>query len=280
MRNKFCFQVDNEEVVKIYENNANCRIEYSDKNSDICVIYFSSHGIYYPNDEKTFISKIVNKDYYEWYKTRLRNAKKHIFIRDVKKQWYISGINKNIDDQWKLADFLKKETSGYKVITLGASAGGYASILFGNLIEAEYIIAFNPRIELETELNNTKEEENALLHRNKETKTRCFFDVNKFISGNIPVYYILSNKSGWDLQQCKCLVPKNNLNIVEVDSDVHGVPVPKDILPLFIEKLIGNRHLYLNKVNTYLSLYTSVSYSAAARYIIRQLKRKIRSCFS
>lgn len=41
----YCFQVDNKEIIKIYESNDNFKIEYSEVNSDLCVIYFSSHGI-------------------------------------------------------------------------------------------------------------------------------------------------------------------------------------------------------------------------------------------
>lgn len=40
-------------------------------------------------------------------------------------------------------------TQGYKVVTVGSSAGGFMAILFGCLLNAEAIYAFSPQISLE-----------------------------------------------------------------------------------------------------------------------------------
>ena len=110
---------------------------------DICVVYFSSHNIYYPNTEEVFRKKIIEKDAYEWYSTRIEAGHKHIFIRDIQKQWYIQGINKRINSPEKLLDFLKKECEGYRIITVGSSAGGYAAVLYGSQLGAEKVFSFN-----------------------------------------------------------------------------------------------------------------------------------------
>ena len=100
--------------------NCNYLIEYSiHSQSNLCAIYFSSNGIYFPNTENTFNEIIVKKNRYEWYDTRVKDAQKHIFVRDVLKQWYVKGINSQIDTQAKLLDFLRKETEGYDIITIG-----------------------------------------------------------------------------------------------------------------------------------------------------------------
>ena len=134
--NTYVFQTDSETVRRVYETNNNYLIEYSKGgDADTCAIYFSSNDIYYPNLEGIFTKRIVNKNFYEWYHTRINRASKHIFIRDVFKQWYLAGINAKIDSPEKLAAFLKQETQDYtNVITLGSSAGGYAAILYGSLI--------------------------------------------------------------------------------------------------------------------------------------------------
>ena len=79
----------------------------------ICAIYFSSNFIYYPNNEASFCAAIFDKNRFEWWNLRHPKACKHIFIRDVYKQWYLHGINVELDSIEKLSDFLKEEFSEY-----------------------------------------------------------------------------------------------------------------------------------------------------------------------
>ena len=74
----------------------NYLIECTNKDSDYCVIYFSSSGIYYPNTEEELQKLVDNKKHYEWMHHKITKAKKNIFIRDVAKQFYVIGINEKI----------------------------------------------------------------------------------------------------------------------------------------------------------------------------------------
>jgi len=69
-----------------------------------------------------------------------------IFLRDFEKSWYHLGVNTvggNIDE---VAEFLKKTANEYEtVITWGNSMGGYASILFSSLINADMCFSFVPQ---------------------------------------------------------------------------------------------------------------------------------------
>ena len=44
----------------------------------------------------------------------IKRASKHIFVRDVFKTWYITGINSKINNVPLLAELLRKETEGYE----------------------------------------------------------------------------------------------------------------------------------------------------------------------
>jgi hypothetical protein len=69
-----------------------------------------------------------------------------ICFKDNKKSWYhfgIDGIGNSID---ALSSYIKQITKGYDfVVTFGNSMGGYASLLFGSLIEADLTIAVVPQ---------------------------------------------------------------------------------------------------------------------------------------
>lgn len=124
-------------------------IEDNSGKGNLCAIYFSSNALYYPDTEEVFRERILNRNAYEWYGKRVPLAKKHIFVRDVFKCWYVKGINTNICDIFKLCDFLKKESLGYKTVCIGSSAGGYAAMLCGSIIKSEKVYAFNPQINLD-----------------------------------------------------------------------------------------------------------------------------------
>ncbi len=174
----YVFQTDSEIVNKVYLEQNNYLIEFDEKgDKEWCAVYFCSNDIYYPNTEEIFRKRIVEKNFFEWYHSRITKASKHIFIRDIFKQWYLAGVNKNINTPEKLIEFLKTETEGYKVVTIGSSAGGYAAILYGSFINTQYTLAFNPQFEIQSLLKRSTEAINPLLFRIKDQR-RQYFDIN------------------------------------------------------------------------------------------------------
>lgn len=223
-------------VKKVWEEQANYKIEYtqpSESNgSSICAIYFSSNGIYFPNTEKTFLDVIVKKDRYEWYCTRVKKASKHIFIRDVFKQWYIKGINSQICSQKDLFEFLKKETSGYEVITIGSSAGGYASALFGSQLGASLSLAFSPQISLQNLIVQSNEERNPLLHKYASIVQ---VNIQNQIKNNENLFVFYGKDSQIDREDIM-LASNIGINQILFYEKLHGVPFKNYALPTIINK--------------------------------------------
>lgn len=228
----YVFQTDSGIVNKVYQEQDNYLIEFDEKgDKEWCAVYFCSNDIYYPNTEEIFRKRIVEKNFFEWYHSRITKASKHIFIRDIFKQWYLAGINININTPEKLIDFLKRETEGYKVVTIGSSAGGYAAILYGSFINTQYTLAFNPQFEIQSLLKRSTEAINPLLFRIKDQR-RQYFDIIKFISKGVKIFYFYSNASPWDMEQ-KNHINKNipNLYTIAFRTKHHGIPFLKVALP-------------------------------------------------
>lgn len=163
------FQINSEIVRSVYINQQNYKIEYNNScKKNICAIYFSSNDIYYPNNEEIFRKRIVEKNFFEWYNTRI-NARKHIFLRDIFKQWYLEGINAELDSPEKIFEWLKRETEGYEVVTVGSSAGGYSAVLYGSLLKAQKVIAFNAQFSLKAIADESGEKCNPLVYKYKNT---------------------------------------------------------------------------------------------------------------
>lgn len=238
----YVFQTDSIIVNKVYETYTNYKIEYSDDgDNSVCAIYFSSNDIYFPNNEEKFTERIINKHFFEWYHTRITKAHKHIFLRDIFKQWYLKGINSSINSPEKLSEFLLQETKGYHhIIALGSSAGGYAAILYGSLIGAHKVFAFNPQFEINTLLKRSSEMINPLVFRLKDSMSK-WYDIVPLINSKTEIYYFYSQNSQWDKEQHKHIIPMKNLHQICFNSAHHGIPFIKNAL-----------HVILNANNEFL----------------------------
>ena len=218
---------------KIYSKN-NYIINYEEVEKEIegkpvAIIYFSSSGIYYPNTEEAFYKAFIENDRYEFLKSDLRiEGKKNIFVRDVAKQFYITGISRMYPDMKSLLKFLEKETQGYSVITVGSSAGGYAAVLAGSILNAELVYCFSGYFNLwvldrEIWPYITKYEESKLHSK--------FFDLKEYIyHSNTKIVYFFPDKLEGDREQSKFVEGLSNVVSIGVDSDIHGVCISKKIV--------------------------------------------------
>lgn len=248
-KSTFIFQVDSDIIKEAFQKN-NFLITYNEqcKEREKCAIYFSSNNIYFPNTEEEFQKKILDKDFYEMYNTRVDIAYKHIFVRDIQKQWYIGGINNRIDSPELLLQFLQKETKGYSVITIGSSAGGYAAVLYGSLLSAKRVFSFNGQFEIQSLLKTSNHQTNPLLFRNADSNLFCYFDLRNFIKKDIVIYYFSSLGSEWDYQQYKHIIDISSVKTILFKTSHHGVPFVKSALPIVInmesevlDKFVGQK---------------------------------------
>ena len=71
-----------------------------------------------------------------------------IFIRDMEQAWYfngIEGLSKNYNLNIDGLRMIINQTDHTKTIFLGNSMGGYASILYGTLLDVDHVLAFAPQ---------------------------------------------------------------------------------------------------------------------------------------
>ena len=91
-------------------------------------------------------------------KTYAKNTDLYFYI-DKNQRWYhkgIDGITKNIDDTVIYLKNIICNKNYQKVIFMGVSAGGYASILFGSLCGVTNVISFIPRTKYDYRMLNPK----------------------------------------------------------------------------------------------------------------------------
>ena len=241
------FQIDSDIVNQTYQDK-NYQIEFSHNSltQEYCAIYFSSNDIYYPNNEQTFRQRIIIQNTYECYKTRITKEYKHIFLRDIYKQWYLKGINSQINSPRKLIEWLRSETDGFKIITIGSSAGGYAAILYGSMLNAQKAIVFNPQFEIRTILNTPEGIlKNPIVNTTLNTENDIFLNINDLISKKIKIFYFFSSNSPWDYQQSLLAQKHTNIFPIKFKSSHHGIPFLKGAL----QKVINYPEEYLYQLS-------------------------------
>lgn len=280
MSNNMCFQVDSEIINSTLKNQTNYLIDYNNEcPPHYCAIYFSSNDLYYPNNIIAFKEQMLNKNKFEWYKTRISNVHKHIFIRDIQKQWYLGGINSNINTPDRLLEFIKKETTGYEVITVGSSAGGFAATIYGQLINAIKILSFNGQFEINSLLNSSEEKINPLIFRNKDdNKLRIWYDTRNFIIQPTTIFYFHSIKSKWDEEQFNHVLdlPINNIGFI---TSNHGLPFLHSNLSVIINMNVNelkimtkkNHHPLLVSLNIVGILNTLLAFLPIIRFAAKKI---------
>lgn len=236
IKESYVFQADSEAVNSVYTHDPNYLIEYDPQAPpDTCALYFSSHNIYYPNEEVVFTRDVVARNRFEWYGTRLPNIHKHVFLRDIKKQWYLTGINATVDSPGALEDFLRRETKGFRVTAIGSSAGGYAAVVYGQLLRAGRIYSFNGQFEFHSLLRKSSEAVDPLVFRNTGNKVlEPYYDARNFLTDPDKVYYFHSRKSQWDKEQLEHIADCG-IHVIPFNVKNHGIPFLKNNLPAVLE---------------------------------------------
>jgi pimeloyl-ACP methyl ester carboxylesterase len=73
---------------------------------------------------------------------------KRLFVRDVQGVWYqhgVPGFGRSIDEVAASLRLVLGEQELKRLVVCGYSAGGYAALLFGTLLQADLVVAFSPQ---------------------------------------------------------------------------------------------------------------------------------------
>ena len=231
---------------------ANYLVKYTSANTNskkLAVVYFSDNGLY-DISENNFYQKVVVENKFEWENFIVKNADKHIFVRDVFLKAYFYGINQHTDDIIKLSELLKSLLDGYdEVVMIGSCAGGYAASLIGSWLKVSRILSFSgqfnpPELGKPNDLSGefgVLDMEEMVDGKELKRRNQCRSIAEIVREGNVPLYYFVGSNSPVDTQDCKIAMSLPNVRVFRFDNAVHGIPLDKkcltDILNMSGEEL-------------------------------------------
>ena len=147
-------------------------------NSDTLIVSFAGHGKMFGGIQKFEFVNFLEKNF--------KQFSLHFYIDKHVNSYHqgIFGITNDIDET---VVYLKNEIKDYKnVVFLGVSSGGYAAILFGSLLNINYVLAFVPQ---------------TIRHGKNNCITEKYRDISKYIN-DVTKYYVCGNTSITDPNDC------------------------------------------------------------------------------
>ena len=243
---------DHELLRKVYSED-NYRVIDTGRATGKCLICFSGNGLFYPNTEETFKRMVVDGDRYEW-SNMTKSPELHeyyqriILIRDIYKQWYVTGISFRFNNVDSVADLLRDlvtvEGGRLSVYTVGYSAGGYAALLFGMLLGAKRIFNFSGQYDLNEEIYKNGELVAPFLKEYKDSAGR-YYDLKPLLQNRLgfgTIYYFFPCLCDWDKRQHESVKNIKGIKSFLFNNKNHGDTVyggvEIDILTSDDEKLL------------------------------------------
>lgn len=191
----------------------------------VCVVYFSSNGLYYPNTAESF-EKFVQADRYEWRHYHFQKVRREIYVRDIYKQWYVAGINERISSVSELADWLRNQVpKDCELFTVGNSAGGYMAVLMGSLLGAARVYTFSGQFSVEDALEETDMSRNTLFRRYaRREEVRRYLNAVPYVRNakNTRIYYFYPGRCPEDIRQAEMVQGCENVHFFVFRDDKHA----------------------------------------------------------
>lgn len=176
------------------------------------------------------ISSGISMPPFEFYNSsRILDASK-IFVRDFNQTWYHQGLCGYTENIPETAKYLSGEIDRLNVenvFLVGNSMGGYAAILFSQLIGQGSVIAFSPQTFIARSLREQHRDRRwgeQIANTHRVAENNYYFNLRKFLVNNRnPVHIYASKKSRLDVLHAQHLSGLPNIEMTLLDRGGHAV---------------------------------------------------------
>ena len=179
-----------------------------------------------------------------------------IFIKDSFQTWYLNGIkgtctdkeNSKIDESVEFLKNIINKINYNKIATIGSSAGGYASILFGILLKVDSILSFSPQIFIDTDNRKSLFDKRwgnsfdlGLLNKRYCIYSEKYFDLSKLKNNINSIIIVVGLRDLDDIIHSRKLLKYDNVKIYECISGHSNVKklMSNNYLSIIINKLFN-----------------------------------------
>jgi acetyl esterase/lipase len=154
---------------------------------------------------------------------------KKAFLRDPRRGWYqlgLPGVGPTAQDVRRYLDQVIAEADVERVVMAGASAGGYAALLFGARCGADHVLAFSPQTFIDP-VNRAASSDDRwapqIDHLHAVNPSEAVYDLRDVLSSTpgTRVSVHVSNDDPLDLLHAHRIADLPNVTITEHDQGGH-----------------------------------------------------------
>ena len=153
-----------------------CLYDHNKTNNNI-IISFTGQIDKSRRGKKIFVFQNIfkNEDFSNKYNTDI------CYLYDNNLSWYLNGLSSNISNINETINYLKNIIDNYdNIIFTGTSAGGFAALLYGNILNVNTVLSFIPQTNIENYVpKNLKKNKYYNLSKYINNKTQNFIYGNK-----------------------------------------------------------------------------------------------------
>jgi hypothetical protein len=167
-------------------------------------------------------------EFLNFLKSTFPDIEKHFYV-DSHQAWYHKGINNISSNIEETITYLRNDIRPFEdVVFIGVSAGGYAALLFGSILQVQTIICFVPQTKLDESHNlNAK-----------------YLDVKPYLNDKTNYYVYGNSKSRDELHSflhCRHLEGRSNVHVYDIPN--MSLPKMRDDGTLFriLEEHVTNK---------------------------------------
>lgn len=227
---KFIIDDQNQLLNHIYSQD-NIRIINGMAGNKKCIIICSGNSIYFPDTYHEFRGKIICNNYFDGERMAsylIDYVERIILIRDVRKNFYVTGISETFSSIDSVLAMLKNLTRGYEIVTAGGSAGGYMATIIGSLLNANYVISAGGQWNL-YDYESVTERYWFLKQYKDNVICNQYYDLSKKLKTNsVPIFYMYGGLNNSDINQIGYAKNVESIYPIAFKSDAHAQRVSSE----------------------------------------------------
>jgi predicted esterase YcpF (UPF0227 family) len=171
----------------------------------------------------------VSMPVFEFFRLTSGMPGKKAFLRDPRRGWYqlgLPGVGPSVQDVRRYLDRVIAEADVDRVVMAGASAGGYAAMLFGAWCGADQVLAFSPQTFIDA-ANRAESGDNRwepqIDHLHSVNPPDAIYDLRAVLqtADAPPIALHVSNDDLLDLLHAHRVADLPNVTITEHDRGGH-----------------------------------------------------------
>lgn len=163
---------------------------------------------------------------FEFYGSLSKLGTDFVLLRDPSMCWYqhgLNGVSGGFDGLVKYLKVLIDDSDAKEIIVIGASAGGYAAILFGCLLGASRVVAYGPQTYISEEMRAPLNERRWAPELSG-IKNIIYGDLKETVElSNTNIHLFFGSDDFFDFLHCAWLLEYKHVTLTMIPNGDHGV---------------------------------------------------------